>query len=214
MAGQSFKQLYAGVPEEQKAGLQDFRQNHPYKQIKANRKTWRYVAAGQGEKGIPESAVDNEGTTLSGDDEIRAAALSEGHRGRAGEHCKPEPAHRSRRGSEKMKNAGTTIAIGAAVVIAVLLLNAFFIVDETKQAVITFFGDPVTVILGSMPDELKKDFERDMRAYEAERNTKLTIKQGAGLYMKIPFLQKVILLDLVRIPHRLHESPYGLARTH
>jgi pimeloyl-ACP methyl ester carboxylesterase len=47
MAGQDFKQLYAGVPEAQKAQLLDFRESHPYKQINANRKTWRYFAAGR-----------------------------------------------------------------------------------------------------------------------------------------------------------------------
>jgi pimeloyl-ACP methyl ester carboxylesterase len=48
MAGQSFEQLYAGVPEAQKAQLLDFRQRYPYKEIKVNRKTWRYIAAGRG----------------------------------------------------------------------------------------------------------------------------------------------------------------------
>ena len=52
MAGQSFEQLYAGVPEEQKAQLLAFRKRHPYKQIKANRKTWRYIAAGRGQEAV------------------------------------------------------------------------------------------------------------------------------------------------------------------
>lgn len=52
MAGQDFDQLYAGVPEEQKAQLRDFRKRYPYKQIKVNRKTWRYIAAGQGQKAL------------------------------------------------------------------------------------------------------------------------------------------------------------------
>jgi pimeloyl-ACP methyl ester carboxylesterase len=52
MAEQGFEQLYAGVPEAQKAQLLDFRQSHPYKQIKVNRKTWRYIAAGRGEAAV------------------------------------------------------------------------------------------------------------------------------------------------------------------
>ena len=52
MAGESFEQLYAGVPEEQKAQLLDFRERHRYKEIKANRKTWRYIAAGRGEEAV------------------------------------------------------------------------------------------------------------------------------------------------------------------
>lgn len=52
MAGQSLEQLYAGVPEEQVAQLLDFRERYPYKQIKANRKTWHYIAAGRGERAV------------------------------------------------------------------------------------------------------------------------------------------------------------------
>jgi pimeloyl-ACP methyl ester carboxylesterase len=52
MAGQSFDQLYAAAPEEQTAQLRGFRKRYPYKQIKANRKTWRYIAAGQGETAV------------------------------------------------------------------------------------------------------------------------------------------------------------------
>lgn len=52
MAGQDFEQLYAGVPEAQKAQLLDFRESHPYKQINVNRKTWRYIAAGHGEEAV------------------------------------------------------------------------------------------------------------------------------------------------------------------
>jgi pimeloyl-ACP methyl ester carboxylesterase len=32
--------------------LRDFRGHHPYKEIKANRKTWRYIAAGRGEQAV------------------------------------------------------------------------------------------------------------------------------------------------------------------
>lgn len=94
-----------------------------------------------------------------------------------------------------MKGAGTAIAAAIALIIVILLSSAFYIVDETEQAVITFFGEPVTIVLGSLPPELKEDLEKDMSAYEAESNTTITIKQGAGLYMKIPFLQKVMFLE-------------------
>ncbi len=94
-----------------------------------------------------------------------------------------------------MKNAGTAIAVVAVLVVIILLSGAFFIVDETKQAVVTFFGEPVTIILGSIPSDLRPEFDEAIKAYEEEKNTKLTVKQGAGLYMKIPFLQKVVLLE-------------------
>jgi pimeloyl-ACP methyl ester carboxylesterase len=52
VAEQGFEQLYAGVPEAQKAQLLDFRERHPYQQITVNRRTWRYIAAGQGEAAV------------------------------------------------------------------------------------------------------------------------------------------------------------------
>lgn len=94
-----------------------------------------------------------------------------------------------------MKNAVIAIAAIVALVALILLANAFFIVDETEQALITFFGEPVAIIQGSIPDELQADFDKFVKQYEEEKNTRLTIKQGAGLYTKIPFLQKVILLE-------------------
>ena len=94
-----------------------------------------------------------------------------------------------------MRSPGTIAVAVGALVLAGLLSSAFFVVDETKQAVVTFFGEPVIIILGSIPQEMRDDLEDVIREYEAEKNTKLTIKQGPGLYMKIPFLQKVILLE-------------------
>ena len=94
-----------------------------------------------------------------------------------------------------MRGAGT-IAVAVIVLLAfIIVASSFFIVDETKQAVVTFFGEPVSVIYGSLPPELTTDFEKAIKTYESEKNTKITLKQGAGLYTKIPFLQKVILLE-------------------
>jgi pimeloyl-ACP methyl ester carboxylesterase len=52
MARESFEEMYARVPAEQKAQLRDFRGRHRYKEVKANRKTWRYIAAGRGEQAV------------------------------------------------------------------------------------------------------------------------------------------------------------------
>ncbi|MFN2222931.1 MAG: alpha/beta fold hydrolase, partial [Candidatus Promineifilaceae bacterium] len=52
MAEQGFEQLYAGVPEAQSVQLLDFRASHAYKEIKVNRKVWRYIAAGRGETAV------------------------------------------------------------------------------------------------------------------------------------------------------------------
>jgi membrane protease subunit HflC len=94
-----------------------------------------------------------------------------------------------------MKNVGTAI-VGILILILILVISgAFYIVDETSQAVVTFFGEPITIVLGSIPSELQAGFDKDIKAYEEKSNTTLKIEQGAGLYMKMPFLQKVILLE-------------------
>ena len=94
-----------------------------------------------------------------------------------------------------MKDTGKAVAAALALIIIILLSSAFYVIDETEQAVITLFGEPVTIVLGSIEEELKADFEKDIKEYEAQKNSSLSVKHGAGLYMKIPFLQKVILLE-------------------
>jgi membrane protease subunit HflC len=95
-----------------------------------------------------------------------------------------------------MKSIVGKAIIGIIILIIILVVSgAFYIVDETSQAVVTFFGEPITIVLGSIPPELREDFEKDIKIYEEASDTKLTIKQGANLYVKMPFLQKVIRLE-------------------
>ena len=94
-----------------------------------------------------------------------------------------------------MNNVIKTVLGVVALGILLTLSGLFYIVDETEQAVVTFFGEPVTIVLGSMPDSLRADFQKDLDAYDTVENKEVTIKQGAGLYMKIPFVQKVIILE-------------------
>lgn len=94
-----------------------------------------------------------------------------------------------------MNNLIKVIIGVVALVILLVLSGLFYIIGETEQAVITFFGEPVTIVLGSLPDNLRADFDKDLDAYQAEKDKKITVKQGAGLYMKIPFVEKVILLE-------------------
>jgi pimeloyl-ACP methyl ester carboxylesterase len=44
----SFDEIYKDVPDEQKQLLQDFRANHPYKELDVDGTPWRYIACGQG----------------------------------------------------------------------------------------------------------------------------------------------------------------------
>ncbi len=94
-----------------------------------------------------------------------------------------------------MTNSRLAIAAVGLVIIIIFLANSFFVVDETKQAVVTTLGDPVKIILGSLDAQRRAEFDRALEQYEHDAKTSLTVKQGAGLYMKIPFVQQVLLLD-------------------
>jgi pimeloyl-ACP methyl ester carboxylesterase len=48
----SFDAIYKDVPDEQKRLLQDFRANHPYKELDVGGTRWRYIACGQGDKAL------------------------------------------------------------------------------------------------------------------------------------------------------------------
>ncbi len=66
-----------------------------------------------------------------------------------------------------------------------LLGGVFFMLPETKQAIVTQFGRPVRIIAGSsVPADYAPEGAPDIR-----------ISHGAGLYWKLPFIQRVIILE-------------------
>ena len=72
-----------------------------------------------------------------------------------------------------------------------VFFGAFFIVDETEQAVILQLGRPVKVIIGNRTeDELA-----EMEEWMADNAPGVSLSSGAGLYFKIPFLQQVRMFD-------------------
>jgi len=48
----SFDEIYENVPAEQKQLLQEFRANHPYRELDVDGTRWRYIACGQGDKAL------------------------------------------------------------------------------------------------------------------------------------------------------------------
>jgi pimeloyl-ACP methyl ester carboxylesterase len=48
----SFDDIYRDVPDEQKQLLQDFRANHPYRELDVDGTRWRYIASGQGDRAL------------------------------------------------------------------------------------------------------------------------------------------------------------------
>jgi len=47
-----FDEIYKDVPDEQKRVLQEFRTDHPYRELDINGTPWRYIACGQGDKAL------------------------------------------------------------------------------------------------------------------------------------------------------------------
>jgi pimeloyl-ACP methyl ester carboxylesterase len=72
-----FDRIYSEVPTEQRQLLQDFRANHPYKELDASGTRWRYIVCGQGDKAL----LFLPGGFLAADMCFRAVlALEETHR--------------------------------------------------------------------------------------------------------------------------------------
>lgn len=69
----------------------------------------------------------------------------------------------------------------------VALCNALYKVDQTKQAVITQFGKPVRVIV----NPVKKDEDFLAKLKDEYKNQGIKYSEGAGLKVKIPFIQDV-----------------------
>jgi len=81
-----------------------------------------------------------------------------------------------------------------AIIILILIFGSMFIVDETEQALIIYLGKPTSVVLGDQGTNNIEDVRsRFVETLDAE-NT-LSVKAGAGLYFKIPFLESVVKMD-------------------
>ena len=88
-----------------------------------------------------------------------------------------------------------TLNVAAAVILLVgalvYLSGIFFIVPESRQAVVTQFGRPVRVIAGSsVSEDPRKSLEKSVAEYGG-----VDIAHGAGLYRKLPFIQRVQFLE-------------------
>ncbi len=79
----------------------------------------------------------------------------------------------------------------AALFLLMVVLGAFFTVNEMEQAVILQLGNPIRVIVGERTPEQMADLQEWMDANAPG----VALSQGAGLYFKIPFLQQVEIFD-------------------
>lgn len=79
----------------------------------------------------------------------------------------------------------------AALFILMVVLGAFFTVSETEQAVVLQLGNPIRVIVGNRTSEEMTE----LQAWIDANAPGVALSQGAGLYLKIPFLQQVRTFD-------------------
>ncbi len=79
----------------------------------------------------------------------------------------------------------------AALFLLMVVLGAFFTVNEMEQAVILQLGNPIRVIVGNRTPEQMAD----LQAWIDLNTPGVALSQGAGLYFKIPFLQQVEIFD-------------------
>jgi len=76
-------------------------------------------------------------------------------------------------------------------VVLLFLKNAFFVVDQSEQAVVTQFGRPVRIIL----NPVIRVGDRLRAIKEAYARQGLKVSEGAGLRIKLPFIQQVKFYD-------------------
>jgi len=92
----------------------------------------------------------------------------------------------------------------AAVGFGALTLNsALYKVDQTEQAVVTQFGKPVKIIMNSIESDkdqrlsLKQKIQKEIDEYAKKEGIKAPVisDSGAGLKVKIPYIQKARKFD-------------------
>ncbi len=87
----------------------------------------------------------------------------------------------------------STISLLVLFIGAVLLAFSVFIVDETEQAVVTQFGDPVRVVLNPIDSNEAQSIIASLKQSYAQEH--IAVSVGAGLHFKIPFIQHVTTFD-------------------
>lgn len=83
------------------------------------------------------------------------------------------------------------IAIGTIAALSFITASSsLYVVDQTKQAIVTRFGNPKRVILNPIQeDELSKKAENSCK------EEGIAFSKGAGLYCKVPFIDSVRKFD-------------------
>ena len=85
------------------------------------------------------------------------------------------------------------IAVIVVVVVLILTVFSLYTVDQSQQAVVTQFGKPVRVIVNPIKGRRTEETLARLKArYEGEG---IAVAQGAGLRMKMPFIQNVRRLE-------------------
>ena len=84
------------------------------------------------------------------------------------------------------------ISIVLVIVVLFFLSGAMFVIDETEQAVVTQFGEPVRIITGDYTDAVYENFKKEVEAYNNEHKMDVEFERGAGLYFKLPLIQNVV----------------------
>jgi len=84
---------------------------------------------------------------------------------------------------------GRIIAIVFLIVIAIVLYSSMYIVDQTEQAVVTQFGKPVRVVINPIEGRRTQETMDRLKGKYAKEG--IAVSEGAGLRLKIPFIQSV-----------------------
>ncbi len=82
------------------------------------------------------------------------------------------------------------IFIIVVLVLALICLSSsMYVIDQTEQAVITQFGKPVRIIINPIEGREKEQISKELKDKYSKEG--IAIVEGAGLRIKIPFIQSV-----------------------
>jgi membrane protease subunit HflC len=82
-----------------------------------------------------------------------------------------------------------TFIIVVLLVLFVVLYSSLYVVDQTEQAVVTQFGKPVRVVVNPIEGREKEQTLKELK--EKYSKESIAVAEGAGLRLKIPFIQSV-----------------------
>jgi membrane protease subunit HflC len=91
--------------------------------------------------------------------------------------------------TEHHSPVGMFVVLTIFIIALIILAFSVYTVDQTEQAVVTQFGDPVKVVINPIEGKRKEEILKQLKEKYAQEG--ISISEGAGLKFRIPLIQRV-----------------------